>query len=268
LCGFFTFKNLNAVLLRLHFISREGDNQQTSEDDEEEMSKPNQIIRPSSQPPTTPDPQLSESTDSNLPLLVTPHNPIVEPISTDTAAAAAVVVEDTTAKEPKTTGGHNNSAPAAGNSAAPSGPRVKLTRKCPYVVGPHMSASILKGTPKPVITRKPPLLLKDKPKIPLKPNNLLLRSPSPHSLSSCSSSPSPTPSEPEQQQLLAQVKSAAEASAPQADREPAGTGSKRSASLVRGRNPVAAPRTFSFRLTNETTSLRKGIRITELFFIQ
>jgi hypothetical protein len=36
-----------------------------------------------------------------------------------------------------------------------------------------------------------------------------------------------------------------------------GSSSKRSASLVRGRNPVAAPRTFSFRLTNETTSLRK-----------
>ena len=64
-------------------------------------------------------------------------------------------------------------------------PKVKLTRKSPYVVGPFSSNSILKGTPKPVITRKPPIL-KDKPKVPLKPNKLMMRSPS--------SSPSPSPS--------------------------------------------------------------------------
>lgn len=156
-------------------------------------------------------------------------------------------------------------------SGGPS--RVKLTRKCPYVVGPHiMSGSILKGTPKPVITRKPPLLLKDKPKIPLKPNNLLLRSPSPHSLSSsCSSSPSPTPSE----QLEIPLSSAAGEPANKPDDGDAGTAAvmettktttttatsssnKRSASLVRGRNPVAAPRTFSFRVTSEPASLREG----------
>ena len=62
--------------------------------------------------------------------------------------------------------------------------KVKLTRKSPYVVGPLASNSILKGTPKPVITRKPPIL-KDKPKVPLKPNKLMMRSPS--------SSPSPSP---------------------------------------------------------------------------
>ena len=64
-------------------------------------------------------------------------------------------------------------------------PRVKLTRKSPSAVG--QSSSILKGTPKPLITRKPPIL-KDKPKVPLKPNKLMMRSPS--------SSPSPSPSPP------------------------------------------------------------------------
>ena len=54
-----------------------------------------------------------------------------------------------------------------------SSPRVKLTRKSPYVIGPP--TAILKGTPKPVITRKP-ALPKDKPKVPVKPNKLILRS--------------------------------------------------------------------------------------------
>ena len=39
--------------------------------------------------------------------------------------------------------------------AGGSSPRVKLTRKSPYVIGPP--TAILKGTPKPVITRKPVL---------------------------------------------------------------------------------------------------------------
>ena len=71
------------------------------------------------------------------------------------------------------------------NDAIKDSPKVKLTRKSPYVVGPFASNScILKGTPKPMITRKPPIL-KDKPKVPLKPNKLMMRSPS--------SSPSPSP---------------------------------------------------------------------------
>ena len=56
-------------------------------------------------------------------------------------------------------------------------PKVKLTRKSPYVCGPYASTAILKGTPKPLITRKP-AVLKDKPKVPVKPNKLLMRSPS------------------------------------------------------------------------------------------
>ena len=197
--------------------------------------------------------------------------------------ATAAVVEN---GEAVNKGGSPVAAPAV------AGPRVKLTRKCPYVVGPHISSSILKGTPKPVITRKPPLLLKDKPKIPLKPNNLLLRSPSPHSLSSCSSSPSPTPSEQEQHpphQTQAETLSRSTAGALTSFSSTAMTSSsssatvtsssssatvtsppaymtsssaatnKRSASLVRGRNPVATPRTFSFRLNSEQpASLREG----------
>jgi hypothetical protein len=195
--------------------------------------------------------------------------------------ATAAVVEN---GEAVNKGGSPVAAPAV------AGPRVKLTRKCPYVVGPHISSSILKGTPKPVITRKPPLLLKDKPKIPMKPNNLLLRSPSPHSLSSCSSSPSPTPSEQEQQPVhitqaetlsrstagaLTSLSSAAVTSSSSASvtsssaatvtsssasvTSSSAASNKRSASLVRGRNPVATPRTFSFRLNSEQpASLRDG----------
>ena len=71
------------------------------------------------------------------------------------------------------------------NDSSRDSPKVKLTRKSPYVTGPYTNGTaILKGTPKPMITRKPPIL-KDKPKVPLKPNKLMMRSPS--------SSPSPTP---------------------------------------------------------------------------
>lgn len=58
-------------------------------------------------------------------------------------------------------------------TATSATPRVKLTRKSPYVIGPP--SAILKGTPKPVITRKP-AVPKDKPKVPVKPNKLILRS--------------------------------------------------------------------------------------------
>ena len=65
--------------------------------------------------------------------------------------------------------------------------KVLLTRKSPSVAGSgsFASTSIVRGTQKPMITRKP-AILKDKPKVPLKPNKLTLRSPS--------SSPSPSPS--------------------------------------------------------------------------
>ena len=207
------------------------------------MSKPH----PSSQLQLS-GPELSApaSSTSNTRLLVTSHQ------SADEKTATAAGEEKET--EPKSGGDEISASPAPATGAAPSGPRVKLTRKCPYVVGPHISSSILKGTPKPVITRKPPLLLKDKPKIPLKPNNLLLRSPSPHSLSSCSSSPSPTPSEHEQLAPPSRPTTICEGAAVAATTV---TSNKRSASLVRGRNPVAAPRTFSFRLNSEPATLRK-----------
>ena len=63
--------------------------------------------------------------------------------------------------------------------------KVMLTRKSPSVASIYASTSIVRGTQKPMITRKP-AILKDKPKVPLKPNKLMLRSPS--------SSPSPSPS--------------------------------------------------------------------------
>ena len=63
--------------------------------------------------------------------------------------------------------------------------KVLLTRKSPSVASSFASTSIVRGTQKPMITRKP-AILKDKPKVPLKPNKLTLRSPS--------SSPSPSPS--------------------------------------------------------------------------
>jgi hypothetical protein len=229
------------------------------------------------------------------------HSVNTEPKNDGSAQADEATAAVTENGEAVNKGGSSVAAPAV------AGPRVKLTRKCPYVVGPHISSSILKGTPKPVITRKPPLLLKDKPKIPLKPNNLLLRSPSPHSLSSCSSSPSPTPSEQEQQpphQTQAETLSRSTAGALTSFSSAAVTSpssltsatslsssatvtlssasvtssslasvtsssasvtsssagsNKRSASLVRGRNPVATPRTFSFRLNSEQpASLRDG----------
>ena len=99
--------------------------------------------------------------------------------------------------------------------------KVKLTRKSPYVVGPYASTAILKGTPKPMITRKPPIL-KDKPKVPLKPNKLLMRSPSP---SSSSRSPSPTTAVPPAPPTAAST------------------------------SPVAAPRKSSFRQPNEYMNL-------------
>jgi len=52
-------------------------------------------------------------------------------------------------------------------------PKVKITRKSPYVVGPYASTAILKGTPKPSVNIRKPPLPKEKPKVPLKPEKLL-----------------------------------------------------------------------------------------------
>lgn len=90
-------------------------------------------------------------------------------------------------------------------------PNVKLTRKSPYVVGPYASTSILKGTPKPAIVRKPPIG-REKPKVPQKPDKLL---------QTPSSSGSPSSS----------------------------TSTSRTSSV--SVSPVAAPRKASFRKTNE-----------------
>ena len=114
-------------------------------------------------------------------------------------------------------------------------PKVKLTRKSPYVLGRNGSTAILKGTPKPIITRKP-AILKDKPKVPLKPNKLILRSPS----------SSPSPHDKPRASLTAepaQKTSSADAPAP-----------KRVSNLVR-KGPVAAPRTSSFRARTEYVNL-------------
>ena len=103
-------------------------------------------------------------------------------------------------------------------------PRVKLTRKSPYVVG--QSTSILRGTPKPMITRKPPIF-KDKPKVPVKPNKLILRSPS----------SSPSPHDHTRSSL-----------------SPVARENRDDASPVSVR-PVPAPRTASFRQTSEYVNL-------------
>ena len=115
------------------------------------------------------------------------------------------------------------------NDSSRDSPKVKLTRKSPYVVGPYASTAILKGTPKPMITRKPPIL-KDKPKVPLKPNKLMMRSPS--------SSPSPSPCE---EPKRAGMEYRSPASSPTRSYQSSSTSSRSS------RSPVAAPRKASFR---------------------
>ena len=115
------------------------------------------------------------------------------------------------------------------NDSSRESPKVKLTRKSPYVTGAYTGTAILKGTPKPMITRKPPIL-KDKPKVPLKPNKLMMRSPS--------SSPSPSPHD----------------DAPRSD----GARRERSSQSPEGRarsSPVPAPRKASFRQTSEYVNL-------------
>ena len=52
-------------------------------------------------------------------------------------------------------------------------PKVKITRKSPYVVGPYASTAILKGTPKPSVNIRKPPVPKEKPKVPLKPEKFL-----------------------------------------------------------------------------------------------
>ena len=52
-------------------------------------------------------------------------------------------------------------------------PKVKITRKSPYVVGPYASTAILKGTPKPSVNIRKPPLPKEKPKVPMKPEKFL-----------------------------------------------------------------------------------------------
>ena len=113
-------------------------------------------------------------------------------------------------------------------------PKVKLTRKSPYVVGPLASNSILKGTPKPMITRKPPIL-KDKPKVPLKPNKLMMRSPS------SSPSPSPLPGDGEGGDGATEGQSGPET--PAENDEP-------------GLSPRAAPRKASFRQKSESVNIK------------
>ena len=123
------------------------------------------------------------------------------------------------------------------NDSSKDSPKVKLTRKSPYVVGPYASTAILKGTPKPMITRKPPIL-KDKPKVPLKPNKLMMRSPS--------SSPSPTP---EEEPNRSGVEYRSPASSPTRSFQSSSTNSRSS------RSPVAAPRKASFRQSSEYVNL-------------
>ena len=123
------------------------------------------------------------------------------------------------------------------NDASRESPKVKLTRKSPYVVGPYASTAILKGTPKPMITRKPPIL-KDKPKVPLKPNKLMMRSPS--------SSPSPSPCE---EPKRAGMEYRSPASSPTRSFQSGCTSSRSS------RSPVAAPRKASFRQSSEYVNL-------------
>jgi hypothetical protein len=53
---------------------------------------------------------------------------------------------------------------------------VKLTRKSPYVVGHYASTAILKGTPKPSVNVRKPPIGREKPKVPQKPNKLLVAS--------------------------------------------------------------------------------------------
>ena len=119
-------------------------------------------------------------------------------------------------------------------------PKVKLTRKSPYVVGPLASNSILKGTPKPMITRKPPIL-KDKPKVPLKPNKLMMRSPS------SSPSPSPLPGDGAEGVVGADAPdsqdSQSAAETPAENNDP-------------GLSPVAAPRKASFRQKSESVNIK------------
>jgi len=116
-------------------------------------------------------------------------------------------------------------------------PKVKLTRKSPYVVGPYASTAILKGTPKPMITRKPPIL-KDKPKVPLKPNKLMMRSPS------SSPSPSPSPHEAKRSsQAEGEKEDATDCSRPKRNSSP----DKKS--------DVAAPREASFRQKSEAVAV-------------
>jgi len=114
-------------------------------------------------------------------------------------------------------------------------PKVKLTRKSPYVVGPYASTAILKGTPKPMITRKPPIL-KDKPKVPLKPNKLMMRSPS------SSPSPSPSPHEPAKRssQAEGEAEDATECSRPKRNSSPD------------MKTPIAAPREASIGQKSES----------------
>ena len=121
--------------------------------------------------------------------------PVIPLISQDNAAPAQDQEQAKShpkSKTEKVVEEGNGTAPAPEAASGPKrndssrdSPKVKLTRKSPYVTGPYTNGTaILKGTPKPMITRKPPIL-KDKPKVPLKPNKLMMRSPS--------SSPSPTP---------------------------------------------------------------------------
>ena len=133
----------------------------------------------------------------------------------------------------------NGPAEKVGSSRSDSckdSPKVKLTRKSPYVVGPFASTSILKGTPKPMITRKPPIL-KDKPKVPLKPNKLMMRSPS--------SSPSPSPLPVDRVDSV--------------DSDEPGPGVKTPADNDDHRpspSPVAAPRKASFSQKSEHVSVK------------
>ena len=162
-------------------------------------------------------------------------------------------------------------------------PKVKLTRNSPYVLGRNGSTAILKGTPKPIITRKP-AILKDKPKVPLKPNKLVGQ----HQLRSPSLSPAPPPPaiptsdhhQQQQQQQEKQQQSQADTSSPapqpnhsassSAANEEATTANSRNnnnppstsspprrrvSNLVRKGGPVAAPRTSSFRQRTELAQL-------------
>lgn len=125
------------------------------------------------------------------------------------------------------------------NDSSRDSPKVKLTRKSPYVVGPYASTAILKGTPKPMITRKPPIL-KDKPKVPLKPNKVMMRSPS--------SSPSPVPHD------EVSDRDGEGYRRPTVSPPPHHRGSQSPEPGSR-RSPVAAPRRASFRQNSEYVSL-------------